>query len=814
MQLTPRVHRSLAGIGFAALSISALLSCHDGGGATGSGNNALFGQLSVGLSDSLGLPRPDSVLWSVGWSRGKAILERDSASGIDIVTFPAPGPGGIDTVRLSSWTLDLRTGAGLAVRDDGSRLRLVEGSWVADSAALEILGRRPDLARLDPDRFSASPAGLVRTCAALVVAGNAAMAGIPPFVPVGMDSAALIDALVQELARDGRSLGGIASRVPALDTATWAPLLRERAAAGELRPDQLVVLLPPDTSVAPPDTTSPHDTTAPPDTTVPPDTSTPPDTLEPVPPDTLPPELVLVDAPESVPEDSVEATLAWRVLDDRGVAQVKLDGIVVEPRDGLYETRRKLSIGANVARIVARDSAGNTVRDSVVVVRRDETPPQARLVSPERGAVFPDPTGAVICSWTVSDNSGRVVVRVDGAEVAPVAGVHKVVRTLGYGRNTIVFEASDPSGNSTRDTLDLVRRDQTAPTLEPWAGTASGKLPEGTTSAFVSWLATDNHKLGSFRIAGIDVTRQGRLGSTSAALHNGVNIVVAEAVDSSGNLARDSIELVVGRRVVEVSAGGYHFVALDADGGVVSWGRTVRTPSLAEPLRAVAAGRTGALGITLDDRLVAWDTSGAVLGFPPAAARDVARVFVTEQNCAAILRDSTLVVWRQGATTPEAPPAPKALAIAWGDSFGLVHLPDSTVKVWGTMAGTQPPADLGKVRSIGAGGVHAEVVRADGVLRCLGSPIPSTPATPCPDGASGIQSLVSGTWQGILRRGDGGVVAWGFNPADLLIGQVPSTAPARVEAMAAGLHDNLVVRPDGRVFQWGYLRYAPSASVQ
>jgi hypothetical protein len=682
-----------------------------------------------------------------------------------------------------------------------------------------ILQRRPLLARSDSLRFAASPAGLVQTCAALVVAGDSTMVGIPPFIPVGMDSAALIDAIALGLAREGKSLHDIAAEVPRFDSTTWAPILRARMAAGILQPEHLAVLLPPPT-VTPPDTTSPPDTLAPPDTTTPPDTTgqvdttTPPDTLDPVPPDTLAPDLVFLQGPESVPEDSLEARLVWQVVDDRGVARVKIDGIEVQAREGVYAVRRKLTLGANVVRIVAQDSAGNATRDSIVVVRLDQTAPTVTLVSPARGTSVPDATGAVICTWTVSDNSGKVVVRVGGEVVVPTAGLYKSVRTIGYGRNLIALEASDASGNLSRDTLEVTRRDQTPPGLEAWAGTASGKLPEGTTSAFVSWVATDNHKVVSFRIAGIDVTSQGRLGSASAGLHNGRNVVLAEATDSFGNRARDSIELVVGRRVVAVSAGGYHFVALDAEGGVVSWGRTVASPPVKTPLRAVAAGRVGALGITLDDQLVAWDTAGALVPFPAVAARNVAKVFVSEQNCAAILRDSSLVVWRHGATTAEVPPASKALSIAWGSAFGLVHRLDSTVMVWGTMPGTQPPADLGKVRSLGAGGVHAEVVRADGVLRCFGSPIPSTPATVCPDGAVGIRSLVSGIWQGLLHREDGSVVAWGFNPADLLIGQVPSAAPAPVQALTVGLHDNLVVRPDGRVFQWGYMKYPPPVSVQ
>jgi alpha-tubulin suppressor-like RCC1 family protein len=129
--------------------------------------------------------------------------------------------------------------------------------------------------------------------------------------------------------------------------------------------------------------------------------------------------------------------------------------------------------------------------------------------------------------------------------------------------------------------------------------------------------------------------------------------------------------------------------------------------------------------------------------------------------------DGTIVAWGDGGfidvlNVPQ--DLTNVLAVAIGNSYGMVLLSDGTVRVWGKFSNTQfVPPGLSNVIAISAGYEHALALKSDGT-----------------------------------------VVGWGWNTD----GQV--TVPqslSNVVAIAAGWHDSFALRSDGTICAWGAKGY-------
>ena len=143
--------------------------------------------------------------------------------------------------------------------------------------------------------------------------------------------------------------------------------------------------------------------------------------------------------------------------------------------------------------------------------------------------------------------------------------------------------------------------------------------------------------------------------------------------------------------VVAVAAGGYHSLALKADGTVVAWGAGATNTGLlpnygqsAVPgdltnVVAVAAGVYHSLALKADGTVVAWGNNNAGQTNVPGGLSNVVAVAGGAYDSLALQADGTVV--------------------AWGDS---------------TYGQTNIPAGLANVAEIAAGGYHNLVLENDG----------------------------------------------------------------------------------------------------
>jgi alpha-tubulin suppressor-like RCC1 family protein len=225
--------------------------------------------------------------------------------------------------------------------------------------------------------------------------------------------------------------------------------------------------------------------------------------------------------------------------------------------------------------------------------------------------------------------------------------------------------------------------------------------------------------------------------------------------------------------VKDASAGGYHSLAVLADGTVTSWG----------------LNHVGQLGDSYyGDQLK--PTGVNVLGA-------VERVSAGLLHNLARKRDGT--------------------AWAWGwNHYGQLGTgspaEDSAVPV--------QVSGLSQVKGVAAGGLHSLALRNDGRVWAwgvdnvgqlgVGPGGDSRVPVPVP-GLTGVVEVSAGAFHNLALRSDGTVWTWGWNYfGQLGVGstadsQVPVQVPglSGVVAVAAGYHHSLALRADGTVWAWG-----------
>jgi alpha-tubulin suppressor-like RCC1 family protein len=215
-------------------------------------------------------------------------------------------------------------------------------------------------------------------------------------------------------------------------------------------------------------------------------------------------------------------------------------------------------------------------------------------------------------------------------------------------------------------------------------------------------------------------------------------------------------------KIIALSAGRSHSLAIRPDGSVVAWGGGITVPSGTPRAQAVAAGGFHSLVLGTNNLVFGWSTD-----------------------------EQLRVPGNLGV----------ASAIAAGDLHGLALRPNGTVVGWGYNDRQQiaVPSGLASVVAIAAGEGHSLALRADGTVVGWGdNTFGQAPRNPALQGR--MKAIAAGGSHSLALREDGRVFAWGDNS----FGQIAVPADlGAVIAIGAGANFSVALRSDRTVRVWG-----------
>jgi hypothetical protein len=248
--------------------------------------------------------------------------------------------------------------------------------------------------------------------------------------------------------------------------------------------------------------------------------------------------------------------------------------------------------------------------------------------------------------------------------------------------------------------------------------------------------------------------------------------------------------------VTQVSAGGFHAVAVRVDKTVVAWGENgngqTNVPPTVTNVIAISAGARHSLALRADGTVVAWGYNQFGQTNVPAGLGGVVAVSAGADHSVGLRSNGTVVAWGATLALTNVPSsATNIMAIAAGSSGTLALRSNGTVVAWGanTYAITNLPVSLTNVTAISAGLNHCLALRSNGTVVAWGgdnaygqNAVPATLTNAIAVSAGWLHSLV--------RRADGTMLAWGLATSGQTI--IPP-ALTNVSSFSAGNTLNLAV---------------------
>ncbi|MDR3456416.1 MAG: protease pro-enzyme activation domain-containing protein [Verrucomicrobiae bacterium] len=196
-----------------------------------------------------------------------------------------------------------------------------------------------------------------------------------------------------------------------------------------------------------------------------------------------------------------------------------------------------LPVGTNAVVLTVKDASGNAAFSTNTIVVQDHTPPNLVLIggSPytnELGAAFTDPGvfAGDACAGTVS------------------LATNGVVNVTAIGTNTLVYIATDASGNTNAATRTVIVRDSTPPTIL-WSFTNLVLVAGTNCSALMTNVTGTNFILAADLSGPLTVTQSPTNG---AVLLVGTNAVVIALSDAYSNTAFSTNMIIVQDRTPPV----------------------------------------------------------------------------------------------------------------------------------------------------------------------------------------------------------------------------------------------------------------------
>ena len=167
----------------------------------------------------------------------------------------------------------------------------------------------------------------------------------------------------------------------------------------------------------------------------------------------------------SLPYMDSAVAVSWTVTPNLKIASVLVDGAKAAVAKGTtYIWNAGLAVGANVERLVAVDTAGNTSVDSLVLTRRDTTGPTIAARSPSRDTTYQWADSGLVVRWAVDSAGAPDSVWWNDTMVTLLRGLVSRADTLFVGADTIRLRVKNALGKTTIDTLVLAR----SPYSIPW----------------------------------------------------------------------------------------------------------------------------------------------------------------------------------------------------------------------------------------------------------------------------------------------------------------------------------------------------------
>ena len=225
--------------------------------------------------------------------------------------------------------------------------------------------------------------------------------------------------------------------------------------------------------------------------------------------------------------------------------------------------------------------------------------------------------------------------------------------------------------------------------------------------------------------------------------------------------------------LIAIAAGGWHNLALRADGTVLAWGDDdagqCDVPGTLTNALAIAAGGYHSLAIRANGTVLAWGNNDYGQTAVPASLSSVIGISAGTWHSLALRADGSVVSWGDNSFGQCSVPAglSNVVAVAAGGNHSLALAGNGTVVGWGENTDAQglyagqasPPLGLTNVVGLGAGEYHSLAVLGDGSVMAWGDD--SDGQCEVPVGLSNVVAVAGGGAHSLALQGDGRVLAWG-----------------------------------------------------
>jgi alpha-tubulin suppressor-like RCC1 family protein len=295
--------------------------------------------------------------------------------------------------------------------------------------------------------------------------------------------------------------------------------------------------------------------------------------------------------------------------------------------------------------------------------------------------------------------------------------------------------------------------------------------------------------------------------ASSIGLQLGTNILTVRVTDKDGKTSAD-YTVAITRVTQTVSAGGYHSVALNADGKLFAWGDNTKGQlgddttvgsSIPKPIEgsymAVTAGDSHTVALKTDGALWAWgDNTYGQLGINNPNTQYVPQLVGAGYVAVAAGQNHTLGIKNDG------------VLWAWGDnSAGQCN--DSHIS-------SNTPVRVGLYRAVAAGAQHTLALTDAGELSSWGLDTSGQlghPNTVMRVVGNGYKAISAAGHHSMAIKTDGSLWAWGANDKGQLGDGTTEnrSKPTRIgpdsdyQSIAAGFKHSLAIKTDGSLWAWG-----------